>query len=139
LCDRVIPLVSDSQAAEDPDSVGRANAELNRQPGPAAQTVEIPSAPTDPMPPAPDRTPAPRETGAVPAVPSKIFLRAPSEHSSEFKRARALCLIFPGSVPAVFYSSETREYLKPPLSVKPTPLVLGELREMLGEENVVLR
>ncbi len=139
LCDRVIPLVSDSQAAEDPDSIGRANAELNRQPGPAAQTAEIQAVPTDPVPPAPDRTPAPRETGAVPAVPSKIFLRAPSEQSTEFKRARALCLIFPGSVPAVFYSSETREYLKPPLSVKPTPLVLGELREMLGEENVVLR
>jgi hypothetical protein len=70
---------------------------------------------------------------------TKIFLRTPSEDSEEFRRARAFCRIFSGVVPAVFYTSDTKEYRTPAETVNPTPFVIGELKEILGEENVVLR
>ena len=69
----------------------------------------------------------------------KIFLRVPSVESKEYKRARAVCEIFTGSIPAVFYSSESAEYLTPELFIKPTDFVLRELSEIVGEENSVVR
>ena len=69
----------------------------------------------------------------------KLFLRVPSVDSAEFRRASAFCAIFPGYAPAVFYASDTKEYLKPPVSILPSPFALRELREILGDENVVPR
>ena len=48
-------------------------------------------------------------------------------------------LIFSGYIPATFYSAAKNEYLKPPVGIQPSPFVLNELRELLGEENVVCR
>ena len=72
-------------------------------------------------------------------APSKIYLRVSSEESAEYRRARAFCSIFSGYVPATFYSAAKSEYLKPPVGIQPSPFVLAELREILGEENVVCR
>ncbi|MBQ3814808.1 MAG: hypothetical protein II836_02030, partial [Clostridia bacterium] len=80
----------------------------------------------------------PSAEGAAEA-PRKIYLRVPSEESEEYRRARAFCAIFSGYIPATFYSAAKNEYLKPPVGIQPSPFVLNELRELLGEENVVCR
>ena len=72
-------------------------------------------------------------------VPRKLYLRVPDENSREYRRAAAICGIFTGGIPATFYSEAKKEYLQPPMSVNPTPFVIAELRELLGEDNVVVK
>ena len=142
LCDRIVQLVSDSREIEEPGAIASANAELDaasdsgRRIRTAQTQTESPatSAPPSAPVPAADSPGRPKAWTA----PSKIFLRIPSEDSKEYKRAAALCKIFPGSTPTVFYSSETKAYGKP-VGVNGTPFVTEELREILGKDNVVLR
>jgi len=56
-----------------------------------------------------------------------------------FRRAKAVCEIFTGAVPVIYYFSDTKEYKPSGLFLNPTDYILGELRELLGEENVVIR
>ncbi len=72
--------------------------------------------------------------------PRRIFLRVPSEDSAEYTRARAICEIFTGAFPAVFYLSDRREYMtEKSMNITPSEFVVNELREILGEQNVVFR
>ncbi|MBR4206130.1 MAG: DNA polymerase III subunit alpha [Clostridia bacterium] len=125
LADRVIELLPDSRAGEIDQ---RAESALTE---PASQ----PTAPAAPAAPTAQRTRSESDEGHV----KKLFLRVPSVDSAEFRRASAFCAIFPGYAPAVFYASDTKEYLKPPVSILPSPFALRELREILGDENVVPR
>ena len=70
---------------------------------------------------------------------NKIYLRTPSADSQEYKRSRAICEIFSGSVQAVFYVSDKKEYLEDKLYISANEFVIGELREILGDDNVVVR
>lgn len=70
---------------------------------------------------------------------TKLFLRVKNENDTAYKRAFALCEIFTGSVPAVFYFSDSGEYQKEYRSITPTEFVLKELAEIIGEENLVIR
>ena len=73
---------------------------------------------------------------------AKLFLRVPSLHSSEYKRAFALLsILFEGPTPVAFYSEETGKYsaLPPAQRIFMGEPVLVELRRILGEENVVYR
>ncbi len=96
--------------------------------------------------PQPNKTVAAAQT-AVPQTPSvqnspvnKIFLRVDSTESKACRRALALMAIFEGNVPVILYDKESGAYLKEKiLSVGPTPFVIGELKALLGEENVVIR
>ncbi len=114
LCDKIIPLVSD----------GEYDANVNI---PTLNPEKSPKPKLEPKP-----TP---QTGAV----TKVFLRCTGEGTEEFKRAHAFCEIFGGNVPAVFYVSDKKEYLKNYCLIEPSNFVITELKEMLGEENVVLR
>lgn len=69
----------------------------------------------------------------------KVYLRVESENSSTYRRAKAICEIFDGNIPAIFYSSERKEYLTPSVQVNLTKFVLDELKEVLGSENVVVK
>lgn len=72
----------------------------------------------------------------------KLFLRVPSLHSSEYKRAFALLsILFEGPTPVAFYSEETGKYSALPSAQRifMGEPVLVELRRILGEENVVYR
>lgn len=70
----------------------------------------------------------------------KIFLRIESPASKAYRRAAAVMNIFEGNVPVIIYDRESGAYLKEQiLKTAATPLVLHELRELLGEENVVVR
>ena len=50
-----------------------------------------------------------------------------------------LIIAFSGFIPATFYSDEKKEYLQPPIMVNPTAFVISELREILGNDNVVVK
>ncbi|MBQ8185422.1 MAG: DNA polymerase III subunit alpha, partial [Clostridia bacterium] len=114
LCDRVTALIPDSEADR-----------LNEiQPEPAPQTPKSAAV----------QSPAPAQKPVT-----KIFLRVPDENSQEFRRAKAVCGIFDGPVPVYFYSMATKAYLSSGLGIAPTEFVIGELKELLGGENVALR
>ncbi|MBQ4351828.1 MAG: DNA polymerase III subunit alpha [Clostridia bacterium] len=139
LADRVVELLPDTRADEIPDAD-----ELSAPPK-SAYPDRRPREPKEPQPMhasyekmekaanPPPQNPAPAQ------APSKIYLRVPSGESEEYRRARAFCAIFSGYTPATFYNAETKEYQKPPVGIQPTPFVLNELREILGEENVVCK
>lgn len=80
---------------------------------------------------------APQKSGGIPV----LYLRLPTvdERNPLCRRVNAVLSIFEGPVRAVLYSEETKTYTPSPLSAAPTPFVLGELRELLGEANVILR
>ena len=72
--------------------------------------------------------------------PQTLYLRVPSETSAEYTRARAICEIFEGGFPTVFYVTDEGKYLREKsVRISPTDFVIGELRELLGQENVVFK
>ena len=73
-------------------------------------------------------------------IPQTLYLRVPSEKSLEYTRARAICEIFDGQLPAVFYVTDEGKYLRDKIvRIKLSNFVIGELKELLGEENVVFK
>lgn len=82
---------------------------------------------------------AERTVQGAPQVPTIVYLRVPSMHSEEFKRADNLAEIFSGSVPLCYYDNEKRTYIKKSVGIDLSKTVLAELIDCLGEENVVIR
>ncbi|MBR3416884.1 MAG: DNA polymerase III subunit alpha, partial [Clostridia bacterium] len=71
---------------------------------------------------------------------TKLFLRIPSTEDKTYKRVIALLSIFPGNVPVIFYDESTGQYDKNGIvKATPSPLVVSELKKILGEENVVAK
>ena len=68
-----------------------------------------------------------------------LFLRVDSRGSAAEKRALNLLEIFEGNTPARFYYNDTKEYSKAAVGVDVNEPLLGELRRLLGAENVVLQ
>ncbi|MBQ3591687.1 MAG: hypothetical protein II979_07070, partial [Clostridia bacterium] len=68
------------------------------------------------------------------------FLRVDSRDSEACCRIRAFCKIFPGPVPVLFYYKDTGSYEKTDIpAVYLNDFILQELKEIGGEENLVLR
>ncbi len=122
LCDKIIPLISDNRFDNEEIPVIESRKSANT----AKNAKKIGEDKSE------TKITVPKNTG-------KVFLRVNSETSSEYKKARAFCGIFTGNVPAVFYISEKSEYMKDYLMITADDFVINELREMLGNENVVLR
>ena len=81
-----------------------------------------------------------QDTSATQKAPSKLFLKVESMDSAECRRVQSFLQIFTGSVPVVFYDASTGKYMQSEgVSVTPTPFVLRELEEILGENAVVVR
>ena len=80
---------------------------------------------------------------AVVAAPEKIYLRveSTSEDDRGFMKAQNLCYIFcDGTVEIIFYDKSKGEYKRMTgVRLAATPFVVGELRELLGEDNVVIK
>ena len=123
LADAVAPLIDDADADTIPEDLG-----LDVQQSGYRTTRKSALNAPKPAEKQPDNAPI-----------RKIFLRVPSTESAEYKRARAVCAIFDGAVPAMFYSVDTGEYLAESSLINPTPFVIRELTELLGGENVVVR
>ncbi len=142
LCDRIIPLSTDEEMKKNGGgkmlSADYTDRFEKRQPSPAQSKEEMPVHTSyEKM--RQVLTPAKSTQNPASSRPSKLYLRLDLEGSEKFRRAEAICAIFDGDIPAVFYSSEKKKYLTPPRMINPTPFVVSELKELLGEENVVLR
>ena len=68
-----------------------------------------------------------------------IYVKVEKMYCPEFKRAVALCEIFSGQAPVVFFAGDTGKYIKSNLMAAPTGFLLNELKEVAGEKNVVLK
>jgi DNA polymerase-3 subunit alpha len=112
LAERVVPLIPDT------DTAGLQNLQT---PKPVSAPVPVENTP-----------PKPR-------IITKIYLRAKDESETMFRRAKAVCSIFSGAVPVIFYFNDSKEYKPSGLFLNPTEFVIGELKELLGDENVVIR
>lgn len=71
---------------------------------------------------------------------SKLYLKLPDVSGKLFKRTVSMIKIFMGSVPVIFYDSGSGKYIKSDsLRINPTDFVVRELKNMLGEDNVILK
>ena len=84
------------------------------------------------------------QTGAertqIPAVQlrgDRLYLKLPAENSREYRRVRPVLNMFLGKTPVVLYFADTR--LRRQTHCQLEPELLQELRDILGEENVVLK
>ena len=76
---------------------------------------------------------------AVSSPNRKLWLRVPDMQGKTFTRTLAVCEIFQGETPLVFYDSSRKKYISAGIAVAVTPFVRQELALLLGEENVILR
>jgi len=67
----------------------------------------------------------------------KLYLQLPSENSREDRRIRPVLQMFPGKTPVILFYADTR--LRKRTWCLPDPDLVAELREILGEKNVVLK
>ncbi|MBQ8509060.1 MAG: DNA polymerase III subunit alpha [Clostridia bacterium] len=122
LCQAVMPLDDNEHFGEHSPALS-----MPGQTRPRAQTVQ-PTATAQPM---------------QPSRPTKIYMRVERADESDrgFRKAANLVSIFcDGDVEVIFYDKSKAEYIRMSnLRLMATPLVLSELRALLGGENVVLR
>ena len=58
----------------------------------------------------------------------------------EAKKAKNLVEIFDGETPVVFFEADRNQYLNEMhFSLDATPFVIGELKKLLGDENVAVK
>ena len=81
--------------------------------------------------------PEPSSAPVFPGSPKKLWLRLSGEQHPDYARVRRVLSMFPGSTPLVVYFSDTG--VKRGSHCMIHEALLKELREILGEESVVLR
>ena len=83
---------------------------------------------------------APVKQASAPATPPKrLFLRVPSTSDHAYFKALNLCELFEGEFPAFFYFADEKRYERDPLGIALSDYVLRQLKDILGEENVILK
>ena len=86
--------------------------------------------------------PAAKEAGGGhPSAHRGLYIRVPGLHTPEYEKAENLASIFDGDFPLFVYFQDTRKYARAPrrLWVSVNDVLLGQLREVLGGQNVVLK
>ena len=73
------------------------------------------------------------------AKPTRLFLRLPDRTGTLFRKVENLIGIFDGAFPVILYDSSCSSYFKYPKGLALSDFILGELRELLGDENVILK
>ena len=69
----------------------------------------------------------------------KIFLRVPDMSCKQYQKALNLVDIFEGTVQVIFYNTVENKYVSYSNGISLSSFVLTELRNVLGEENVVIK
>ena len=73
-------------------------------------------------------------------TPKTVYLRVDSVNSVLYRRSLALCEIFTGTVPLVYYDISTKKYYKMDnKGIEASEFLIRELSELLGSENVVVK
>ena len=75
----------------------------------------------------------------APKKTKKLYLRVPDLICEAFAKAKNLVEIFEGSVEVIFYDNSTKQYKSSGLGFEATEYTLKELKNILGNENVVLK
>ena len=70
---------------------------------------------------------------------SKLYLRVPTLECDGFVKAKNLIEIFEGSTAVIFYDMSTKQYRASGLGFDATAYTLKELKNLLGEQNVVMK
>ena len=70
---------------------------------------------------------------------TRLFLRVPNATGRLFCKALNLVELFEGDFPAYFYFADEKRYDVTPRGVALSDYVFGELCQLLGEENVILK
>ncbi len=68
---------------------------------------------------------------------TKLYLRVPDLKSEQYSKAKNLVGIFEGDVKVIFYDTSTKSYLPSAESVELSQYLLNELKNLLGQDNVV--
>ncbi len=115
---------------------------LDEAPPPDALPTPIPgltgsSAPPASSSPPPARSPDGRR---LPSARHGLYLRVPSSDSGEWKRARLVIRVFDGEEPLYLRFADSGKLVRAPhtLWVNVNDVMIGELRAILGAENVAL-
>jgi len=77
------------------------------------------------------------KSAPAPGKGEKLYLKLPSEQGREYRRVRPVLNMFPGKTPVVLYFADTG--LRRQTHCLPESDLLQELREILGEKNVVMK
>ncbi len=78
-----------------------------------------------------------REPEPQPAAPATLYLRLPTEEGALFPKIRAILNMFPGDNSAVVYFADTKQRRGTRCALAEP--MLKELKNVLGEENVVVK
>lgn len=87
---------------------------------------------------------APEQSAPRPAPSSGrrgLYLKFPSREDKLVENASNVLFVFEGELPVYFYFVDTGKYMQTPRSywISPNDVMIGELRRMLGADNVALR
>ena len=69
----------------------------------------------------------------------KVFLRVPDMSCKQYQKVLNLVDIFEGTVQVIFYNTAENKYVSYSNGISLSSFVLTELRNVLGEENVVIK
>ena len=69
----------------------------------------------------------------------KIFLRVPNMNGLQYQKALNIVDIFEGSTQVIFYNTEENKYVSYSNGISLSQVVLSELYNIVGKENVVLK
>ncbi len=90
------------------------------------------------MPKTAERTNAPSDA-SFPKGELQLFVRLPSQEDPLTRRVIGLLEIFEGTAPVRCYFTDTEKYVAFHHGVQADPFLIGQLQQLLGEANVVLR
>jgi DNA polymerase-3 subunit alpha len=77
------------------------------------------------------------EAQPVPKKPQTLYLKLPAQESREFRKLRPILHMFPGDSKLVLYFADTKKRMGGTCLIH--ELLLQELKELLGEDCVVLK
>lgn len=82
---------------------------------------------------------APKPSTPAPEKPKRLFLRVPNRESKEFLKAVNLIEIFEGYTQVVFYRMDEKSYFTYSSGIAVSDFVLAELKNTLGDGNVIFK
>ena len=75
--------------------------------------------------------------GEVPPSEKKLYVKLPSENHPAYERIRLILIMFPGTEQMVLYFEDSKKRRGARCLIHDA--LIKELREMLGEDNVVIK
>lgn len=87
----------------------------------------------------PSAVPSTAPTTPVPQHPKRLFLRVPDRTGPIWVKAHALAEIFDGPFPLAIYDASTKQYDFGHAGLTLDDYVLKQFRDLLGDENVILK